>query len=112
MGSLESPDALSVRALADLRSAGADLVVLDVREPAELAICALEGALHVPMAEIPARTGELPLDRPLVVVCHHGVRSRAVVDFLRRAGFDNALNLDGGVDAWALEIDPSMPRYQ
>ena len=46
-----------------------------------------------------------------MVVCHHGARSQAVVDFLRNAGFDNAVNLDGGVEAWAVEIDPSMRRY-
>jgi rhodanese-related sulfurtransferase len=52
------------------------------------------------MAEVPARADELPTDRLLVVVCHHGARSQMVVDYLQDAGFDNAVNLDGGVDAW------------
>jgi rhodanese-related sulfurtransferase len=105
-------DAISVRELADMRSAGKRHTVLDVREARELAICRLDGALHIPMAEISARADELPRDRLLVVVCHHGTRSQMVVDYLRDAGFDNAVNLDGGVDAWACDIDPSMPRYR
>jgi rhodanese-related sulfurtransferase len=106
------PDAISVRELADMRGAGKEHTVLDVREARELEICQLEGALHVPMAEIPDRTDDLPTDQPLVVICHHGVRSQMVVDFLRDAGFDNAVNLAGGIDAWACDIDQSMPRYR
>jgi rhodanese-related sulfurtransferase len=106
------PDAISVRELADMRGAGKEHTVLDVREARELEICQLEGALHVPMAEIPDRTDDLPTDQLLVVICHHGVRSQMVVDFLRDAGFDNAVNLDGGIDAWACDIDQSMPRYR
>ena len=77
-----------------MRSAGREHTVLDVREARELAICRLEGALHIPMAEIPARTDVLPTNQPLVVICHHGARSQMVVDFLRNAGFDNAINLN------------------
>jgi rhodanese-related sulfurtransferase len=109
---LRLSDAISVRDLADMRSAGNEHAVLDVREARELDVCRLDGALHIPMAEVRARIEELPTDRPLVVVCHHGARSQMVVDFLREAGFDNAVNLDGGVDAWACDIDPSMPRYR
>ena len=109
---LRGSDAISVSELADMRSAGKEHTVLDVREARELDICRLEGALHVPMAEVRARIEELPTDRPLVVVCHHGARSQMVVDFLREAGFDNAVNLDGGIDAWACDIDQSMPRYR
>src|ERR1700728_440964 len=64
----------------------------------------LEGAVHIPMAQISARTDDLPADQLLVVLCHHGVRSQMVVDFLRSAGFDNAVNLDGGIDAWACDV--------
>ena len=105
-------DAISARELADMRSAGKEHMVLDVREARELDICQLEGALHVPMAEIPARTDDLPTNQPLVVICHHGARSQMVVDFLRNAGFDNAINLNGGIEAWACEIDKSMRRYR
>ena len=76
-----------------MRSTGREHVVLDVREARELDVCQLEGALHIPMAEIPARVNDLPTNHPLVVLCHHSARTRMVVDFLRDAGFDNALNL-------------------
>ena len=109
---LRRSDAISVRELADMRSEGKAHAVLDVREARELEICRLDGALHVPMPEIPARTDDLPTDQLLVVICHHGARSQMVVDFLRDAGFDNAVNLDGGIDAWACDIDQSMPRYR
>ena len=95
-----------------MRSTGREHVALDVREASELDIYQLEGALHIPMAEIPARGDDLPTNRPLVVICHHGARSQTVVDFLRDAGFDNAVNLDGGIEAWACEIDRSMRRYR
>src|ERR1700733_9907440 len=109
---LRGSDVISVHELADMRSAGKKHTVLDVREARELDVCRLEGALHVPMAEIPAQTDDLPTDQPLVVICHHGARSQMVVDFLRSAGSDNAVNLDGGIDALACDIDQSMPRYR
>jgi rhodanese-related sulfurtransferase len=93
-----------------MRSTGRERVVLDVREARELDICQLEGALHIPMAEIPARVDDLPTNQPFL--CHHGARSQMVVDFLRDAGFDNTVNLDGGIEAWACEIDRSMRRYR
>jgi rhodanese-related sulfurtransferase len=109
---LRVSDAISVRELADMRSAGKEHTLLDVREARELDVCRLEGALHIPMAEIPARTDDLPTGQLLVVICHHGARSEMVVDFLRSAGFDNAVNLDGGIDGWACDVDQSMPRYR
>ena len=95
-----------------MRSAGKEHMVLDVRQRTELDICQLEGALHIPMAQIPARVDDLPTNKPLVVICHHGARSQMVVDFLRDAGIDNAVNLDGGIEASACEIDRSMRRYR
>ena len=105
------PVSISVSELAEMRRAGAEHVVLDVREMRELDICRLEGASHIPMADVPAHADRLPRHQPLVVMCHHGARSQRVVDFLRKAGFDNAINLDGGIEAWACEIDASMARY-
>ena len=110
--SFKGSDAISVRELADMQSIGTEHTVLDVREARELDICRLKGALHIPMAEIPARTDDLPTNELLVVICHHGARSQMVVDFLRGAGFDNAVNLDGGIDAWACDVDQSMPLYR
>lgn len=85
--------------------------LLDVREPAEVAVCRLEGSTNIPMHLIPSRQAELPDDRPIVVICHHGVRSHHVAVWLEHAGFDTPLSLIGGLAAWADEIDPDMPRY-
>ncbi len=85
--------------------------VLDVRELWEREICALEGSRHIPMSEIPARVDELPRDRALVVYCHHGMRSLQVTMWLREQGLDNVVNLGGGIDAWARDVDPAMPTY-
>ena len=85
--------------------------LLDVREAWELAIAKLPGTTHIPMREIPARWRELRRDRPLVCVCHHGVRSLQVAIFLARHGFDPIYNLVGGIDAWAREVDPTLARY-
>ena len=109
---LKVSDAVSVREFVDMRSAGEKHTLLDVREARELQIRRLEGALHVPMPEIPARADNLPTDQLLVAVCHHGARSQTVVHFLRDAGFNNAVDLDGGINAWACDVDPSMPRYR
>jgi rhodanese-related sulfurtransferase len=102
---------VSVFQLAEWRQVNAPHRLLDVREAAELAICGIDNAIHIPMSQVPARLPELPADVPLVVLCHHGMRSLQVVNFLREAGLANALNLEGGIDAWATEIDPSVSRY-
>lgn len=86
-------------------------VILDVREPWEVAVCALPGARHVPMREIPAHTDDLPRDTDVVVVCHHGVRSQYVASFLERLGFERLYNLAGGIDAWARDVEPTMAKY-
>jgi len=95
-----------------LAEGGAEpLCLLDVREPWEYAHCHLEGAQLMPMASIPSRLAELPKDRDIVVICHHGGRSQQVALFLEQSGFDRVHNLQGGVHAWALQVDPAMPRY-
>jgi sulfur-carrier protein adenylyltransferase/sulfurtransferase len=85
--------------------------MVDVREASELQICRVDGALHIPMSEIPQRSSSLPRDQPLLILCHHGGRSLAVTKFLRANGFPQAINVSGGIEAWAEEIDPSMRRY-
>jgi rhodanese-related sulfurtransferase len=102
---------IDVSELAEWRSAGTDHVLLDVREAWEVETASLDGALAIPMQEIPARLAELPKTGPLVVMCHHGGRSQQVTMWLRAQGFDNALNLTGGIDAWAREVDGETPRY-
>jgi rhodanese-related sulfurtransferase len=89
----------------------ADVTLLDVREPFEVAIAAIAGATHIPMREIPARVAELDRNTPLVVICHSGGRSRRVAEFLLGNGFLQVFNLRGGIDAWSTEIDPHVPRY-
>ena len=86
-------------------------VLLDVREPWEFQICSLRDSLHVPMNTIPARRQELDPDADTVLICHHGSRSFQVGVFLERAGFTRVFNLDGGLSAWALQVDPAMPTY-
>ena len=105
------PPTLSVHDVAAWREAAAPHMILDVREPHEVELCAIDGALHIPMGEVPGRLAEIPADTPLAVMCHHGARSRTVVDFLRRSGRANAANLEGGIDAWSRHIDASVPRY-
>lgn len=85
--------------------------LVDVREPWEVAICALNEAIAIPMNEIPARLDALDPDRPVVCICHHGMRSLQVAHFLERRGFTDVINLAGGIDAWAREVDPSCPTY-
>jgi adenylyltransferase/sulfurtransferase len=87
-----------------------EAILLDVREPPELAIVSIEGALHVPMRQVPARLGDIPRDRPVLVLCHHGGRSQVVADWLAAKGYV-AQNVAGGIDAWADEVDPSLPKY-
>lgn len=94
-----------------LRNNNKDAVFLDVREHSELAICRIEGALHIPMGEVPERHEALPQDAPLIVFCHHGMRSLNVVQYLETKGFENAINLAGGIHAWAVEVDPEMKQY-
>ena len=84
--------------------------VLDVREPWEFAICSLPGSVHIPMGQITRRFEELARDRPVVCVCHHGMRSLQVAMWLERQGYET-VNLAGGIDAWAREVDPACPTY-
>jgi rhodanese-related sulfurtransferase len=86
-------------------------VLLDVREPWEFATCHIEGAMPMPMNAVPARYPELDRDAEIVCICHHGARSAQVASFLERNGFTRAINLTGGVHAWALQVDPAMPVY-
>jgi len=86
--------------------------ILDVRQPEEWQICRLPGATLIPLAEIPSRYKELDPNQEIIVNCKLGARSQKAVDFLReQAGFRNVKNLTGGIDRWAREVDPSVPRY-
>lgn len=86
-------------------------LLLDVREPWEVAICSIDGSRSLPMGELISYWPALDPDAPTVVICHHGMRSLQVAHFLARSGFAQPINLRGGVAAWADEVDPSMARY-
>jgi rhodanese-related sulfurtransferase len=90
---------------------GDDVVLLDVREHDELAVAAVAGALHIPMREVPGRLAELDTQKPLVVMCHSGGRSRRVAEYLLGLGFTTVFNLRGGIDAWSTQLDSQIPRY-
>ena len=90
------------------RTAGESLVLLDVREPEELAVAQVPGHVHIPMGAIPERWRELDLDRETVVICRSGGRSMSVARFLEAQGFRNVANLTGGILAWSREVDPSL----
>jgi rhodanese-related sulfurtransferase len=102
---------ISVAGLKALRDGGADHVLLDVREPFELELARVAGSLDIPMGEIADRLAEVPRDRDVVVMCHGGKRSARVTRLLEEHGFTRAVNLEGGIDAWSREIDPSVPTY-
>ena len=102
---------IDVHALAEMRAAGDAHTVLDIREPVEVAICAIEDSVSIPMQRVPEQLETLPRQHPVIVLCHHGVRSAMVADFLRNSGFDNVWNLAGGIDAWAGLVEPNMVRY-
>ena len=102
---------ISVQQLNEMLNAGESLTILDVREQQELAICKLENSLDIPMQSIPANLDRLRDAELLVVVCHSGMRSWQVTQWLRQQGIDSATNLSGGIDSWAREIDTSMATY-
>ncbi len=86
-------------------------LLLDVREPWEYQICHIDGAELVPMRTIPAALGRFDREQEIVVICHHGIRSRQVAAYMEHQGFSNIINLQGGIAGWAQEVDPGMPTY-
>ena len=102
-----SPEELQRRLLA-----GHDLQLVDVREPEEYDYGHLPGSLLLPLNEVPRRAAEIRTEGPVVLICHHGVRSAQALGYLRqRLGRTNLLNLRGGVAAWAEQVDAAFPRY-
>jgi rhodanese-related sulfurtransferase len=90
---------------------GEPMTVIDVRESWELAICRLERAQHIPMGEIPEAPDRIPRQGTVVIMCHKGGRSAQVTRWLTEQGFTNVYNMAGGIDRWAVEVDPSLARY-
>jgi rhodanese-related sulfurtransferase len=86
-------------------------LLLDVREPQEFVICHIAGSRHIPMNQVPQALDQLDPERETIVICHHGMRSARVANYLEQVGFDKVLNLAGGIHAWACEVDSDMPTY-
>lgn len=107
----ELDEEIDVKALEHLISSGEKFTLMDVREDYELKICSIEKSVHIPMGEVPIRASEIPEDHPVVVMCHHGMRSAQVIQYLQGVGFTNLSNLSGGIHAWAEEVDTGMRRY-
>jgi len=101
-----TPRDLSVRL-----AKGASVTLLDVREPWEQAIGHIEGATLMPMQSVPRSLDALSRDNPIVVYCHHGGRSAMVAEYLRSSGYTKVQNLEGGIDRWSVDVDPSVGRY-
>jgi rhodanese-related sulfurtransferase len=97
----------------------ASVLVLDVREPWETQTASVQplvdapafDVLFMPMQSIPQRLHELPQDRPIACLCHHGIRSQQVAAFLQHHGFEQVINIAGGIEAWSRELDASVPAY-
>ena len=102
-----TPEALHTRLLAN-----EDIQLVDVREDVEFDFGHLPRSLHLPLGELPARAAEIRRHGPVVLICHHGVRSAQALMYLQqRLGYDNLLNLRGGTDAWSQRVDASVRRY-
>lgn len=87
------------------------LLLLDVRETWEYEICAIPDSINIPMSLIPSSIEKLDKDDHIVVICHHGMRSMSVAQFLVSNGYSNITNLSGGIHAWAIEVDSQMEQY-
>ena len=94
-----------------LEQADNSLFLLDVREPHEFEHCHISNSHLMPMRSIPDRLDQLPKNAPIVTICHHGMRSQQVAQFLIQNGFNDITNLVGGVNAWAADVDKAMPTY-
>ena len=107
----EGVPTISVRELKTKMDNGEAVVLVDVREPYEYEIARIDGSRLIPLGDLETRLGDLPRKGTLVLQCHSGGRSEHAVRILQEAGFDNALNLTGGIEAWSVEVDPAVPRY-
>jgi len=103
---------ISAADYAELRKKPDAPLLLDCREPMEYEMARIEGAVLMPMGDVPSRAHqELDPDQHIVVVCHHGQRSLHVALWLRQQGFESAQSLAGGIEEWSRAVDPSVPRY-
>lgn len=104
---------ISPRETAQRLRTGDGFVLIDVREDKELRAARVEGAVHIPLGDLPRRIHELELDEltPFAVMCHGGVRSMKATLYLHQEGLRGARSVAGGIDLWSVAVDPSVPRY-
>ena len=101
---------IAPRAVADLLKQG-NIKLLDVRTPEEYQIASVQGSVLIDQALAQEILQSWPKDTAIVTMCHHGIRSLDAAAYLRGHGFDNTKSMTGGIEAWALQVDPSIPRY-
>ena len=108
------PIDIDVRSVKQMQDSGEKFILLDCREPQEVATAKIAGSMHIPMKQIPGRLADLEPHKVgrIVVHCHHGGRSLRVTQFLRQQGFTQVQNMAGGIDAWSVEVDGGVPRYE
>jgi adenylyltransferase/sulfurtransferase len=102
---------ITVRGLKDRLDKGDQVFLLDVREPHEFSMAKIEGSTLIPLGTLPQSLNQLDPTDEIVALCHKGMRSADAVGFLLQQGFSDVKNLIGGIDAWSVEIDHSVPRY-
>ena len=108
------PTEISPKKVKELMDSQSNLLLVDCRQLEEYEFCKIDGSILIPMNETPQRIEEIQAagDKPIIVYCHHGMRSLQVVNWLRTQGFGNSQSMSGGIDAWSQAIDPSVPTYQ
>jgi rhodanese-related sulfurtransferase len=102
---------ITAQQLKKMLEAREELALVDLRPSWEQQLCLIEGSINVPMTDLPDHMHILPEDKPIVMVCHHGARSRQAAAFLKGCGFQKVYCLSGGIDSWAKDVDKSMKRY-
>jgi len=103
---------ISAGQVQSMRKRGDKFTLLDVREPWEIEKASIVDSVNIPMGDVPSRANqEFDPDEHIVVLCHHGVRSLSVTNWLRQQGFDKVQSVRGGIDGWARTVDPKIPLY-
>lgn len=102
---------ITVQELKERLDNGDQVFLLDVREPHEHSLAKIEGSVLIPLGTLPHSLTQLNPGDEIVAYCHKGMRSADAVGFLAQQGFPNVKNLIGGIDAWSVQIDPTVPRY-
>lgn len=102
---------LTITALQTKLTQPEPLVLLDVREPQEFDYAHIANSILIPLQQLPQRLHELNAENQIAVICHHGMRSQQAAEYLVSAGFSRIFNVQGGIDAWSLSCDVSVPRY-